>query len=626
MVRFSALPFLILLLMAANSSIFCNATMFPDSSHAPFELGVASGEPTFDSIVIWTRLFHRAAVVYPELEWSIWETANPLSSVRIGNITATEYNGYSISVLVSGLAANMHYEYQFTHVESGNKSVVGRTRTAPELTDRTSPIKIVTVSCSSIWSGYMNAYQQIASTEDLNLVVHLGDFIYPELDKTSCKRVPYWTDLNCPQECHDQRTQNLNVSFYTAQRNCTASKLFQFRWVYEYYLMDPMVRQVRQAHPFVTIFDNHDLGSSISQDLSADEIRAFLEFTPLLVTNTSGFYRQLNMGAMVNVLALDTRNIGLPNDTYLGTRQTEWLDSKLETDDSQWRLVLTSVAFAPWVVNGWDSFVHYCFGSIVAMVTITAMWLSLICTIKVEQIHNDAYDEIETNTNNGGPVVQEKHCCGCKRTRTRCTMICCGVLIALICIVWLVVILMVQSMAASRHVNLVPVNGEAFVNADTSVRSWSGNPQDRFALLQQLKRHDKQWNNVWASGDLHMSLAADVRAVDPLVYDSLAYGERFGVEMLSSSVSRNNLDEIVAYYGMPAGFIPAAIDLATLMLMQFNPHFRYFDSTEHGYGLLYFTPQNVTAEFWHTPISTASNELWLAKRLVCELGENKWGK
>ena len=121
----------------------------------------------------------------------------------------------------------------------------------------------------------------------------------------------------------------------------------------------------------------------------------------------------------------------------------------------------------------------------------------------------------------------------------------------------------------------------------------------------------------------HMSLAADVRDIDHTDASSVNTAERFGVEMLSSSISRANVDEIVASY-IPRTFIPAAVNIVHTIMYRANPHFRYYEVTGHGYGVLIFFEQNVTGQYWHTPILEKTSEQWMAKQVVCPLNENRW--
>ena len=120
-----------------------------------------------------------------------------------------------------------------------------------------------------------------------------------------------------------------------------------------------------------------------------------------------------------------------------------------------------------------------------------------------------------------------------------------------------------------------------------------------------------------------MSLASDVRDVDYRNTNSFENAQRFGVEMLSSSVTRANVDEIITGL-VPGAPLGALIDIGNTILFRANPHFRYFEATQHGYGLLIFTKENVTGEFWYTPVNEPTGSQTMAKRLVCLKGSNQW--
>jgi hypothetical protein len=121
----------------------------------------------------------------------------------------------------------------------------------------------------------------------------------------------------------------------------------------------------------------------------------------------------------------------------------------------------------------------------------------------------------------------------------------------------------------------------------------------------------------------HMSLASDVRDVDYQDYSSFTTAERFGVEMLSSSVTRANVDEVLRGI-VPAGFIPLAVQTAQAIMYRANPHFKYFEVTEHGYGLLTFSNTNVTADFLYTRITSAHGQEYLGRRFITLKGSNVW--
>src|SRR5262249_10227731 len=129
--------------------------LYPDSEHSPFELGVASGEPTPDSELIWTRCQTESFLFTEDqnLTWTIWRTDNVAFSSN-GTVLAKVQDDFAVTYEVTGLEEDTYYYYQFIHTASGKVSAIGRTRTAPNPSSN-QDVKIAVLSCSSIWSGYM---------------------------------------------------------------------------------------------------------------------------------------------------------------------------------------------------------------------------------------------------------------------------------------------------------------------------------------------------------------------------------------------------------------------------------------------------------------------------------------
>src|SRR4029079_17418755 len=83
--------------------------------------------------------------------------------------------GHSVHAEVDGLRPGRHYWYRFT--AGGEVSAMGRTRTAPAATAALDRLRFAFVSCQNYETGYFTAYRRLAE-EDLDLVLHLGDYIY----------------------------------------------------------------------------------------------------------------------------------------------------------------------------------------------------------------------------------------------------------------------------------------------------------------------------------------------------------------------------------------------------------------------------------------------------------------
>ncbi|MEK6594714.1 MAG: alkaline phosphatase D family protein [Pseudomonadota bacterium] len=153
----------------------------PRFTHNPFTLGVASGYPRPDGIVLWTRLapqplagggMPRAAV---EVAWEIATDESFSKIVRRGSEIAVPEFAHSVHAEVSGLEPARWYWYRF---HAGRESSpVGRTRTAPAGDTTAGHLRFAFASCQQYEQGYYAAYRHMAA-EDLDLVVHLGDYIY----------------------------------------------------------------------------------------------------------------------------------------------------------------------------------------------------------------------------------------------------------------------------------------------------------------------------------------------------------------------------------------------------------------------------------------------------------------
>jgi alkaline phosphatase D len=138
-----------------------------------FGHGVASGDPLNDRVILWTRISPQINTA-TEVSWRICEDPEMQQEVNSGVVTTDSSRDFTVKVDADGLLPNTWYYYQFS---AGNKlSPIGRTKTAAETgLDR---LRLAVVSCSSFPHGYFNVYRILAERNDLDAVVHLGDYIY----------------------------------------------------------------------------------------------------------------------------------------------------------------------------------------------------------------------------------------------------------------------------------------------------------------------------------------------------------------------------------------------------------------------------------------------------------------
>jgi alkaline phosphatase D len=138
-----------------------------------FAHGVASGDPAHDRIIIWTRVTPERAGPVP-VRWILARNRQLTDVVKTGVIEANEARDYTVKIDVTGLRAGAPYFYGFR--AGGAESVIGKTRTLPR--GRLNELKLAVASCASYPHGFFNAYEAIAARDDVDVVVHLGDYIY----------------------------------------------------------------------------------------------------------------------------------------------------------------------------------------------------------------------------------------------------------------------------------------------------------------------------------------------------------------------------------------------------------------------------------------------------------------
>ncbi|MEU3183021.1 alkaline phosphatase D family protein [Streptomyces sp. NPDC006923] len=333
----------------------------------PFTLGVASGDPRPDGVVLWTRLAPRPYEPYSGLPTSRvsvrWELARDANFRRIvfrGHTQAHPELHHSVHVDVRGLASDRVYYYRF---RAGTwLSPVGRTRTAPLRTARISSLRFAAVSCQAYHDGYFTAYRHLAQ-EDLDVVFHLGDYLY-EYAVTSSGGARAYTDRRLP-----------------AHFNRETVTLEDYRMRYGLYKSDPDLMAAHAAHPFVVTWDDHETENNYAtgtpeNDVPPEEFllrraaayRAYWENQPLRKPQQPRgpdmrLYRRLSFGRFAQFDILDTRQYRSnqaygdgwqtpgpesedPSRTLTGETQEQWLLDGWRTSGATWNVVPQQVTFA----------------------------------------------------------------------------------------------------------------------------------------------------------------------------------------------------------------------------------------------------------------------------------------
>jgi len=299
-----------------------------------FAHGVASGDPEPDAVTLWTRWTGTGDA---ELRWTVARDVALEDVVASGVVTATDARDHAVHVRVAGLDAGETYFYRFTD-PSGAASTLGRTKTAS--TDATN-LRLAVASCSSLYSGWFNAYRRIAERDSLDLVVHLGDYIYDFVDENEHVRVPPSGEVDDPDDLESHRRRHAQ------------------------YLLDPDLRAARAAHPWAVLWDNHDLERDAVD--YAGGVQAFREWNPIAPQPEGAaadeLFRVLRFGSLAEVYVVDMYLFqgrdALPGgaDGVLGDAQYEWLTRELGASEAAWRILGMQKVFAELPpFSGWREF------------------------------------------------------------------------------------------------------------------------------------------------------------------------------------------------------------------------------------------------------------------------------
>jgi alkaline phosphatase D len=313
--KFTLLTLLSVAFFGVYAQITYPPNMYADSLHAPFYYGVASGDPMPDRVIIWAHITPAVINAPEQLSWQISTDSNFTAIAQSGTITVDTATDYCAKVDVTGLQPYTHYFYRFTDSQNRH-SITGRTLTAP--VGNNSSAKFAVVSCSSIFSGYFNAYRQIANRSDVDVVIHLGDYIYDFVDPDEEVRLP-----------NPYPQQPTNFAEWCAR--------------HAYYLLDPDLRLARQMKPLIVTWDNHDIAGS-DRSIPA---RAFLNWNPVRIINAAEpqrIYRKLSYGNLADIITTDLMRYrgvdefvpGQPS--VLGTEQYNWLLDTLGSASGRWKI------------------------------------------------------------------------------------------------------------------------------------------------------------------------------------------------------------------------------------------------------------------------------------------------
>ena len=314
---------------------------------SPFRHGVASGDPLQDRVIIWTRA--KLPDSEEPLTVQYWCALDRQGQQRVaeGEVLASPEHDHTLHIDLTGLTAGTTYFYGFTAL--GHDSPVGRTKTIATDPDR---VRLAVGSCSNYAFGFFNSYARIAERNDLDAVLHLGDYIY----EVAAGQYGIGEQLGrVPEPAH------------------TLVSLQDYRTRYAQYRTDPDLQAAHGQHPFIPVWDDHEfannaywLGAAAHDETQgpwearrAAALQAYAEWLPVRwpEPGTARLYRSFRFGQLCELIMLDGRLIGrdevlerdappealaAPERSMLGATQEQWLAQTLvqsTKDGLRWRIL-----------------------------------------------------------------------------------------------------------------------------------------------------------------------------------------------------------------------------------------------------------------------------------------------
>jgi len=502
-----------------------------------FNHGVASGDPLTDRVILWTRVTPEGTPksVNVSLEVSLDKTFENLEFNE--PLAALAKNDYTIKVDLEGLKANTRYYYRFK--ANDNPSPMGETKTLPE-TD-VKQVKFAVMSCANYPAGYFHAYAEAAKMQDLDAVLHLGDYIY------EYGMGGYATDKAAElgrMLPEDNQGELLSLTDYRKR--------------YALYRTDTGLQALHAKTPFIAVWDDHEVCNDAyldgAENHNDDEgmftdrkmaaLKAYYEWMPIrpyVAGQAESLYRKFDFGGLVSLYMLDTRHearvkpldyqnyfdptsgqldaasfqadLTSPTQQLIGTEQLTWLTDSIKTSEAKWQVLGQQVLMTKMMLPA---------ELLVAMANPSAAIASQMTELAQLKARAQASD----------PTLTEQ--------------------------------------------DKMRIGFTAPYNLD----AWDGYPVEREMLLQTAKAANK--NLVTIAGDTHNAWSGKL---------CTAQGDVCGYEFATPSVSSPGLEYYLQLPESQASEFAKVLELLVDDLEFANIH-------QRGFMTLTFTPDNVDSQ-WH---------------------------
>lgn len=334
----------------------------------PFYHGVASGDPLEDRVILWTRITSENLQTDPiPVKWRVATDTSMKNVVLSGETVALAENDFTVKVDAIGLSSDHWYYYEFEALD--HYSLKGRTRTLP--VGQTDSLRFGVVSCSNYEQGYFSAYRHLNQRNDVDFILHLGDYIYE----------------------YEVGGYSSNIEGRTNEPTTEIISLDDYRMRHSHYKLDQDLRAIHQNYPFITVWDDHESANDSYKDgaenhdpategfweeRKAVSAKAYYEWMPIRynIDTYPSIYRQFKFGNLLDLNMVDTRiearsqqggeaEVEDPSRTLFGQTQFNWLKNNLTNSTQTWKVMGNQVMFAPLEILGtplnydqWDGYAY----------------------------------------------------------------------------------------------------------------------------------------------------------------------------------------------------------------------------------------------------------------------------
>ena len=533
-----------------------------DPTLKPFYHGVASGDPLNDRVILWTRVTPDSDAPV-EVAYHVSSTPDMMSTVASGTVTTDIDKDYTVKVDVSGLKPGQTYYYYFSAL--GANSILGRTRTAPE--GDINQLRFAVVSCSNYQDGYFNAYERIAERNDIDAVIHLGDYIY---------------EYETGGFGHSDEVNRGHLPTHEI------ISLMDYRIRYSYYKLDAQLRKAHQQVPFITIWDDHEFANNAWMGgaenhqgnegdwnvRKANAYKAYFEWMPVRTEESvpTKIYRKIRYGNLVDLILLDTRMEGREKQKDgLGIKREGSVSRSLTTKEDYRNYLIEKL---PVSIEENLSAQEYTF-----LLETLSSWAAE--DLPVEDVKSlesrEEFSKIQELVLRSYEADMKKSALKTQREQDD------RQLLGNEQFTWLESNLKNSTAKwklVANQVLFMPLNGIPLTD------TWDGYAGSRDRLLNHIK-NNRLKNVVFLTGDIHMTLASDL----PTSFFSYAFNKKnsAAVEFVTPSITSSNLDEFI---GISEGFLTWLVGL-------FNPHIKNTDLKRHGYFVLTVNGSKAQADWFY---------------------------